>query len=93
MSKNPQDRNCMPGQGGGDEEMENMPKKDVKGMDPKKGQQSGQGQQGQQGQTGQQQTWKQGQTGEQGGKPHKSDEMNRPKDTDEDIDDRKRRPA
>jgi hypothetical protein len=77
MSKNPQDRNRMPGEGEGGEEMENMPKKDEKGMDPKKGQQ----------------TWKQGQPGEQGGQPRKGDEMNRPKNTDEDADDRKKRPA
>jgi len=78
MSKNPQDRNRVPGQDEGGEEMENMPKKD---MDPKKGQQGGQGQK----------NWNQGQKGEQGGQPHKGDE--RPKDTDEDMDDRKRRPA
>jgi hypothetical protein len=88
MSKNPQDRNRVPGQNEGGEEMENMPK-EVKGMDPKKGQQGGQGQQGQQGQ----QNWNQGQKGEQGGQPHKGDQMNRPKDTDEDMDDRKRRLA
>lgn len=84
MSKNPQDRNRA-GQDEGGEEMENMPKKE-KGMDPKKGQQGGQGQKGEQ-------NWNQGQKGEQGGQPHKGDPMNRPKDTDEDADDRKRRPA
>ena len=92
MSKNPQDRNRMPDQNEGGEEMENMPKKDVKSMDPKKGQQGGQSQQGQQGQTGQQ-SWYQGQTGEQDGQPHKGDQMNRPKNADEDTDDRKKRPA
>jgi len=90
MSKNPQDRNRVPGQNEGGEEMkkENMPK-DVKGMDPKKGKQGGQGQQGQTGQ----QNWNQGQKGDQSRQPHKGDQMNRPKDTDQDMDDRKRRPA
>jgi len=90
MRKNTQDGNRVPGQNEGGEEMkeENMPK-DVKGMDPKKGKQGGQGQQGQTGQ----QHWNQGQKGDQSRQPHKGDQMNRPKDTDEDMDDRKRRPA
>ena len=79
MSKNPQDKNRVPAQGEG-EDMEKMPKKD------EKSQRAGQGQQGQQG-------WNQGQKGEQGGQPHKGDEMNRPKETDEGTDDRKKRPA
>jgi len=75
MSKNPQDRNRVPGQSEG-EEMENVPKKDVKRQP---------GEQGQQGQ----QDWNKGQKG---GQPDKGD-MNRPKDTDEDMDDRSKRPA
>ena len=73
MSKSPQERDRVPGQNDS-EEMENMPK-DVKGMDPKKGQHG------------------QGPKGEQSGQPHKGDPMNRPKDTDEGMDDRKKRPA
>jgi hypothetical protein len=89
MRKNTQDRNRVSGQNEGGEGMkkENMPK-DVKGMDPKKGEQGGEGQQGQTGQ----ENW-QGQNGDQSRQPHKGDQMNRPRDTDEDMDDRKRRPA
>ena len=79
MSKISQDRDRVPGHGEG-EDMEKMPKKD------EKSQRGGQGQQGQQ-------NWNQGQKGEQGGQPHKGDEMNRPKKTNEDMDDRTKRPA
>jgi len=88
MNKNPQDRKGMPGEKK-NEEMENMPKKDMNGMDPKKGEQVGRGQQGQSGQQG----WTKGQQGEQGGQPHKGDQTNRPKETDEEMDDRTKRPA
>ena len=92
MSKNPRDKNRLPGQNDGDEEeMENMPQ-DVKGMDPKKGEKGGQSQQSQHGKPGQQ-SWNQRRKGEHSVQPRKGDEMNRPKDTDENMDDRKRRPA
>jgi hypothetical protein len=83
MSKNPQDRNRMPGQGE-NEEMD-MPKKD---MDKEK-------EQGGQSKTGRQ-DWNREQNQGQSG-PHgqrQQGDMNRPKETDEDAgDDRTKRPA
>jgi hypothetical protein len=87
MSKDPQDRNRVPGQGEGEgEDMEKMPRKDL--GEQKKDQQKG-------GEGGQQ-NWnkEEGQTGQQGGQKQQGDPMNPPKDTDEEeTDDRKRRPA
>jgi len=74
MSKNPQDKNRLPGQNEEREEMEKMPRKRDK---------SHGGQQGS----------NQGQKGEQGNQPGRGDSMNRPKDTDEGTDDRKKRSA
>ena len=84
MSKNPQDKNRMPGQGESEgEEMEKTPRKDL--GEQKKGQQRGQGQTGQQNCNKEQ------------GDPTKREEwdpMHRQKDTDEETgDDRKKRPA
>jgi hypothetical protein len=104
MSKNPQDRNRVPGQGEG-EDLESMPGKNKENMPRKEGGEQNKGQQGQQGQTGGQggQQWNkdqgmgQGQQGQQGGQRQQGDPMNRQrdiKDTDEQTgDDKKKRPA
>ncbi len=95
MSKNPQDRNRVPGEGEG-KDVEKMPRKEggeQQRKSPTGGQQGGQG--GQQGGQGGQ-TWNKEQQGQQpqGGQRQQGDPMKRQKDVDEETgDDRKRRPA